>query len=241
MISKNEIKRIKLLKQKKYRNKYNLFIVEGEKSVLEFLRSNFFIAEKIYYTSSFNLEHKNLKSIKIDSATLNKISFLTKNQQVLGIFKIKRFIYSEQNKLIIALDSVQDPGNLGTIIRLCDWFGVSQIVCSLNTVDCFNPKVVQATMGSLNRVNVIYTDLNSFLNKTKKKIYATVTSGNSIYKSELKQDAVILLGNESNGISKKNLDLANSFVTIPRFGNLQETESLNVAMASAVLLSEFKR
>ncbi|CEN41190.1 Uncharacterized tRNA/rRNA methyltransferase ysgA (fragment) [Capnocytophaga canimorsus] len=129
----------------------------------------------------------------------------------------------------------------GTIIRLCDWFGVKQLVCSTETVDCFNPKVVQATMGSLTRVQVHYLPLGDFLKNTQLPVYAAVMEGENVYQTQLKTDAVLLMGNEANGISQENLSFVTSKVTIPRFGVLQQAESLNVATATAILLSEFKR
>jgi TrmH family RNA methyltransferase len=158
-----------------------------------------------------------------------------------AVFKKNKPFNSHKSDLILALDNIQDPGNLGTIIRLCDWFGVYKIVCSLDTVDCYNPKVVQATMGSLNRVELVYTDLTDYLQKTKKPIYAAIMDGENVYQSALPKNAVLLMGNEANGISKENLKLVSHKIAIPRFGDFQQTESLNVATATAILLSEFKR
>ena len=142
--------------------------------------------------------------------------------------------------LILALDDVRDPGNLGTIIRLCDWFGIEQLVCSNETVDCYNPKVVQATMGSLTRVKVLYTDLNQFIAETSLPTFGTFMDGESIYKASLPGEGVIIMGNEANGISKDIQDLVHSKIGIPRFGNLKATESLNVAAATAIILSAFR-
>ena len=134
-----------------------------------------------------------------------------------------------------------DPGNLGTIIRLCDWFGVKQLLCSKETVDCFNPKVVQATMGSLTRVNVFYIDLNHYLEETKQPVFGAFMDGENVYASNLPADGILVLGNEANGISQSIEKHVNQRISIPRFGDLQETESLNVATAGAILLSEFRR
>jgi len=136
---------------------------------------------------------------------------------------------------------VRDPGNLGTIIRLCDWFGINHLVCSLQCVDSYNPKVVQATMGSLARVNVVYTDLQEYLAKTKLPVYGTFMDGANIYKEAMPQNGIIIMGNEANGISAEAEALATHRIAIPRFGNLQQTESLNVATAAAIILSEFRR
>jgi TrmH family RNA methyltransferase len=139
------------------------------------------------------------------------------------------------------LDDVRDPGNLGTIIRLCDWYGVEQLVCSEQTVDVYNPKVVQATMGSISRVSVSYIDLEKYLKRANTTIFGTFMDGKNVYKEELPQEGILILGNEANGISEKLEKLVTNRVAIPRFGNLQQTESLNVATATAIFLSEFKR
>ena len=138
--------------------------------------------------------------------------------------------------------NVNDPGNLGTIIRLCDWFGVTDLICSTETVDCYNPKVVQASMGSLTRVNITYLDLEEFLKDVKNiPVYGTFMEGDNVYKSNLDKKGIVIFGNEANGINDKLECLISKKITIPRFGFTQETESLNVATAAAVLLSEFKR
>ncbi len=242
MLSKNKIKQIQQLKQKKFRNKYGLFVVEGVKSVTEFLENNKFELDSLFYTNKYiPTINNNEKSIEISEKELQKISFLKTHQKVLGIFKIFKTNNLKDSSLIIALDNLQDPGNLGTIIRLADWYGVSKIVCSTNTVDCFNPKVVQATMGSLNRVDVIYTNLTSFLKSTKKPIYAAIMNGKNVYQTKLQKEAVLLMGNEANGITAENLALVSYKIAIPKFGYFQKTESLNVATATAILVSEFKR
>jgi len=136
---------------------------------------------------------------------------------------------------------VRDPGNLGTIIRLCDWFGVQELVCSNATVDCYNPKVIQATMGSITRVNVSYVDLDVFLKETKTTVFGAFMDGENVYKAALPKDGILVLGNEANGISLQTEACVDKRISIPRFGELQATESLNVATATAILLSEFKR
>lgn len=139
------------------------------------------------------------------------------------------------------LDAIRDPGNLGTIIRLCDWFGIEQIICSVDTVDCYNPKVIQATMGSLSRVSVSYLNINECLQNTKLPVYGTCMDGTSIYSENLPEKGIIIMGNEANGISENIMELISHKITIPRFGKLKETESLNVATATAIVLNEFKR
>ena len=143
--------------------------------------------------------------------------------------------------LVVAVDDVRDPGNLGTIIRLCDWFGIKTLYCSEESVDVYNPKVVQATMGSIGRVNVVYGNLTQFLLKTKLPVFGTFMDGKNIYQEQLSREGIIVMGNEANGISKPIEALVSHRIAIPRFGELQATESLNVATATAIVLSEFKR
>jgi TrmH family RNA methyltransferase len=143
--------------------------------------------------------------------------------------------------LIVALDSVRDPGNLGTIMRLCDWFGIEQLICSKETVDIYNPKVVQATMGSIARVHVSYVDLNDFLTTTTLPVFGTFMNGENIYTTALPQEGIIVMGNEANGIAPELEKIIKNRLTIPRFGTIQKTESLNVATATAIVLSEFRR
>ena len=159
----------------------------------------------------------------------------------MAVFKIKEVNSNTSSGLELALDNIKDPGNMGTIIRLCDWFGISKIVCTEETVDIYNPKVVQATMGSLARVEVLYTHLTDYLKTTDKDIFGTFMEGTNIYKTELPSKGIIVMGNEANGISAEIEHLVTQKISIPRFGSLQQTESLNVATATAVILSEFKR
>jgi TrmH family RNA methyltransferase len=159
----------------------------------------------------------------------------------LAVFRIKKTEDIVQKNTIVALDNISDPGNLGTIIRLCDWFGIKDLVCSQSTVDLYNPKVVQASMGSLTRVNVSYVNLQTFLIETSLPIFGTFTDGNNVYTTKLPKDSVLLMGNEGNGISTEIANLVSKKLSIPRFGAIQSTESLNVATATAIFLSEFKR
>lgn len=238
MLSKNQIKLITSLKQKKSRLQHGLFVVEGIKGIHEFLQSNFKL-DALFTAEPFNIDAQT--ETVISEAELKRISFLKTPNKALAIFKIPKPKPIDSSKLIVALDDVRDPGNLGTIIRLCDWFGITDLVCSLETVDCFYPKVIQATMGSITRVNVTYMDLAGFLYQTENPIYGTFMDGTNIYKKELAQTGVVILGNEANGISKNIESLVTEKLSIPRFGDLQATESLNVATATAVVLSEFKR
>lgn len=238
-LSKNQLKLILSLQQKKYRNKYSLFIVEGTKVVKEFLNSSIELEQLFYVEGS---EYEGIeKSSQITEAELKKMSLLKTPNNVLALFKIPAETKPINKGLILALDNINDPGNLGTIIRLCDWFGVNQLICSETTVDCFNSKVVQASMGSLTRVNIVYTNLVSYLQNCTLPKYATLLTGENIYKSTLPTEAVLVMGNEANGISELVQNELNNSISIPRFGEVQETESLNVATATAILLSEFRR
>ena len=169
------------------------------------------------------------------------ISFLTTPQKALAVFKIPEEKSSNDNGLTVALDNLRDPGNLGTIIRLCDWFGVEELICSEGTVDCYNPKVIQATMGSVARVNIRYVDLPRYIRETQRDVYGTFMEGSNVYELNLPQEAVLVMGNEANGITQEISELLKNRLTIPRFGTVKATESLNVAMATSIFLSEFKR
>ncbi|MEL0457509.1 RNA methyltransferase [Flavobacteriaceae bacterium SZ-1-7] len=238
MLSKNQIKLITSLNQKKYRQQHGLFVAEGVKTIKELLQSNLQL-HALYTTAAFNIDAKD--EVLISEKDLKRISFLKTPNTALAIFKIPAAKPIEDNALIVALDAVRDPGNLGTIIRLCDWFGVKDLVCSNETVDCYNPKVVQATMGSITRVNISYLDLKTFLMTNKSPVFGAFMEGENVYPKQLPQNAVLVMGNEANGISKEIEEIITEKISIPQFGNLQETESLNVATATAIFLSEFRR
>ena len=237
-LSKNHIKLITSLSQKKYRQKHKLFVVEGVKVVQEFLNSSYEL--EIVFSTDTDFSSTN-KFIEVTDQELKKISSLKNPNKVLAIFKIPNQINPIMGGLILVLDSINDPGNLGTIIRLCDWFGIEQLVCSNETVDCFNSKVVQASMGSLTRVAVSYLDLKKYLQNASVPIFVADMDGLDVYKTKLPDSALLVLGNEANGISDEIKQLVTTKITIPRFGAIQQTESLNVATASAILLSEFRR
>ncbi|KUJ63335.1 RNA methyltransferase [Flavobacteriaceae bacterium CRH] len=240
MVSKNQIKLITGLHQKKQRFANQLFFAEGVKVIQELLQSNFEL-EHLYTTQN---DFENVHSAKrtlIYEQDLKKISALTTPNTCLAVFKIPSENKIIDSGLIVALDDIRDPGNLGTILRLCDWFGIKQIICSKETVDIYNPKVVQATMGSITRVNVNYVDLKTFIAQTELPIFGTFMDGENIYQSNLPQNGIIIMGNEANGISAEIEKMVTSRLTIPRFGEQQKTESLNVATATAIILSEFKR
>lgn len=239
-ISINQQKLITSLSQKKYRIKHQLFIAEGVKVVEEILNSDFKM-HSLFCTDDFvpTAPKENVFSISEDE--LKKISKLKKPNKVLALFEIPVKNNLQENGLFLALDSINDPGNLGTIIRLCDWFGVTQLVCSLKTADCYNPKVVQASMGSLTRVSIVYTDLKTYVKEAKLPIYIADTEGANVYKATLPKEAILIMGNEANGVSRLVRDLVTHEISIPRFGEINEAESLNVATATAILLGEFKR
>jgi TrmH family RNA methyltransferase len=238
MVTKNQIKIIVSLQQKKFRNQHNLFIAEGEKTIRELLNSDFEL-EQIFCTSLIFKEIDNI--VLISESELKKISALSTPNNCLAVFKIPIPKKIQEKGLILALDDIRDPGNLGTIIRLCDWFGISQLICSTETVDFYNPKVVQASMGSITRVNVNYINLEQFISKTTLPVFGTFMDGENIYKTNLAQNGIIIMGNEANGISSAIEKLVTHKLAIPRFGDLQKTESLNVATATALILSEFRR
>ncbi len=239
MISKRQIKTITSLHQKKYRKSTGLFVAEGKKVIEEFLNSNFEL--DTLFTTDENLFDTDRKITLISEAELKKISFLKTPNTSLAVFKINEVSKIDAQGLIVALDDVRDPGNLGTIIRLCDWFGVKHLLCSEATVDCYNPKVIQATMGSLTRVNVVYTDLNKYLSETNLPVFGAFMDGSNVYKTNLPTDGILVMGNEANGVSEEISKLITEKIAIPRFGEIQQTESLNVAMATGILLNEFKR
>ena len=240
MVSKNQIKLIRSLQQKKFRKLNNLFIAEGVKVIQELISANFEL-ENLYVTENIFTDVDANIRVVISDSELEKITALKSANNCLAIFKIPTNSKINSAGLQLALDDVRDPGNMGTIMRLCDWFGITDLICSTDTVDIYNPKVVQATMGSIARVNVIYTDLAEYLKNYSDPIFGTFMDGENIYKSKLPNQGIIVMGNEANGISEEIQQLCTHKIAIPRFGNLQVTESLNVATATAIILSEFKR
>jgi TrmH family RNA methyltransferase len=239
-ISKNQLKLITSLSQKKYRQKHNLFIAEGVKVINELLNSTFKI-EILFCTADFKTTISKDKIVLISENELKKVSTLKSPNKALGIFKIPEEKPIQNSKLIVALDAINDPGNLGTIIRLCDWFGVSQLICSKDTVDCYNQKVVQASMGSLTRIAIHYTHLEKYLTESNLPSFIADMNGENVYKTSLPKEGILIMGNEANGVSKEIKNLIQHKISIPRYGETQKTESLNVATATAILLSEFKR
>lgn len=237
-LSNNHQKLITSLSQKKYRQKHQLFIAEGVKVVEEFLKSSYEL-EILFSTDS---DFSSLDCfIQVSYQELKKISSLKTPNKVLALFKIPSEKKVNSSGLIVALDTVNDPGNLGTIIRLCDWFGVEQLVCSKETVDCYNTKVVQASMGSLTRVSISYLDLPEYLKMVSIPIFIADMNGVNIHETKLPTSAVLVMGNEANGISDNLKKLISNKISIPRYGDSMQVESLNVATATAILLNEFRR
>ena len=251
MLSKNQIKWVHSLELKKNRRKDGLFVAEGPKVVGDLLRAGY-VARAIFSTT----ERPNAQLITDDE--LRKLSFLQHPQEVLAVFEIplnsqfsipnreatilnSKFSTLNSN-LSLALDGVQDPGNLGTIIRIADWFGIDTIYCSEETADVYNPKVVQATMGSLAHVHIIYIDLEAFLQSVDCPIYGTLLDGQNIYQQQLSTEGIIVMGNEGNGISPAIRQLVTHKLLIPNYNTSGETaESLNVAIATAITCAEFRR
>jgi TrmH family RNA methyltransferase len=247
MISKNQIKYVHQLELKKFRKQEGLYIAEGHKVVGDLLKAGF-VPKHIFATKEWLSQNHFANTIEVSNEELTRLSLLQHPQQVLALFPIPKNTLSsrdlfQENQLSLFLDNIQDPGNLGTIIRIADWFGIDTIFCSEGTVDAWNPKVIQATMGSIARVNMIYTDSTEFFNSLPSDypIYGTFLDGQNIYAQQLSQHGVIVMGNEGNGIS----DTVRAHVThkllIPDFHNGNTADSLNVAIATAITCSEFCR
>jgi len=234
MLTKNQIKLIRSLSLKKNRQKHGLFIVEGEKLVDEVLNSNWEI-ECIYATK----EWVGTDAVIISNNDLSRISALKTPNKVLAVVKVKETTNFISGDTVLALDGVKDPGNLGTIIRLADWFGVKDIICSNDCVDYLNPKVVQSTMGSFSRVNLNYVNLvDTFNDNTDYKLYVAVLNGTPLKEVKNSDKKIIVLGSESKGISEDILELKSERITIPK-SKFSKAESLNVSIASAIILSNF--
>ena len=241
MISRNQIKFVKSLQQKKYRILNKSFVVESTKNVLEILSSSYDISY-IFATSSWINSNKISSTLEINEVTKNdlkRISGQKTASEVLAVVKMPEFQnFFDFSGVNIALDNIEDPGNFGTIIRICDWFGIKNIYCSKNSVDLYNPKVVQSTMGSISRVNVFYTDLTQMINSLDDSVmvYASVMNGHEIQDCKLSENSLIVFGNESHGISQEVLNLTNEKITIIKKGN---AESLNVSVSVGIILNKF--
>ena len=242
MLSRKLIKYIQSLSHKKFRDAHEVFLAEGPKIILEFLTSNRFKCELIcalpQWIDQLGSDVTTGVDVhSVDEIMLGRLSTLSTPNQVLGVFQKRAGDTSPDlnNKLTLMLDDIKDPGNFGSIIRTADWFGVKNLICSFGSVDCYNPKVVQGSMGSLSRVSILYTDLKEFLAKYPKiKVYAATLSGSSIYKISNFEEGIVIIGNESAGVSQDLLNIATHQVAIPRFGN---AESLNASVAVGIILS----
>ena len=244
MISKNQIKFIRQLEQKKFRHREGLFVAEGTKVVGDLLKAGY-IPHSLYATPDWIASHSVAEATEVTDDELTRLSFQQHPQQVLALFPIPEpaDLSPLTSHLSLLLDGVQDPGNLGTIIRIADWFGISNIICSEDTVDAYNPKVVQATMGSIARVNIIYTNLLELLDGLPADfpVYGTLLDGENIDTQELTPHGLIIMGNEGNGISDAVRQRVNRRLLIPDFHNGDTADSLNVAIATAITCSEFRR
>jgi TrmH family RNA methyltransferase len=245
MLSKNEIKDIRGLKDKKNRQESGLFIVEGGKSVLELIQSDFEIVNLIL-TEDFLKENE---KVIIDSSLpfeimkqseIESIGTFESNSAGLAVAKQKPNSETqiEASEIVLALDEVKDPGNLGTIIRIADWYGIKKIIASSNTTDFYNSKTISATMGSFTRISIYYTDLKEFLPKTKLPILGAFMAGDNVHALKFPASGILLMGNESNGIHQELESIVSQKINIPRFGG---AESLNVSIATAVILDNWKR
>ncbi len=245
MLSKNKAKFIKSLQDKKYRNENSLFLVEGAKSTIELLQSDFKIKE-LYCSEKFSIEHeKSLLKSKVVYETisekeLNSISSLTTNNACVAVVhqKEQTVFKANENEWVIVLDTIQDPGNLGTIIRIADWYGIFKIICSETTADFYNPKVISATMGSFTRVSLYYENIESALNKTALPIYTAHLNGDNLHQVVFPKGGFLIMGNESSGISESIMKLTTKSIKIPRYG---KAESLNVATATAIICDAIRR
>lgn len=250
MISKEKVKYIHSLKLKKIRKSENAFVAECPKVVgdlLEIIPARIIVATKEWIEQNVNNDNITYEIIEVTDEELKKVSFLQHPQQVIAVFpefKNDNLSSDIHSQLSLALDGVQDPGNLGTIIRIADWFGIQNIFCSKDTADLYNPKVIQATMGSIARVNVVYTDLLMFINTLPSDfpVYGTLLDGDNIYHKQLLDRGLIIMGNEGNGISPAIRARINHKLFIPSYPEGIETaESLNVAVATAITCNEFRR
>lgn len=245
-LSKNKLKYIRSLKDKKYRAEHNTFVAEGDKLIKDLLP--YMKCQILVATTDFleNIDTSAIEEvIDVNSSQLAQASFLQNPQHALAVFYQPEYNKDSdiKDELVLALDGIQDPGNLGTIIRMADWYGIKYIFCSQDTADVYNPKVVQATMGALARVEVHYVDLYEFLEEhTSVQIYGTFLDGDNIYEQEISPNGILVMGNEGNGIRPQIEKLITKKLFIPNYPEGNPTsESLNVAIATAIICAEFRR
>jgi TrmH family RNA methyltransferase len=241
MISKNQLKLIRQLGQKKYRKQFNQYLVQGEKNVLELLNSPLKVND-VFATQSFidnnQSSYPQTHFITADEEQLTKVSTLVSNNAAIAIIDMPTTTLPDENSLILALDGVSDPGNLGTIIRVADWYGIKHIVASTDSADPYNPKTISATMGSFVRVSVSQVELPEYLSTLNMPIYGAFLDGQSVHSTKFSGQGVLLMGSESHGIREQCAKLVSNKITIPAFGG---AESLNVAKATGIILYNFKR
>lgn len=259
MLSKNKQKYISSLEQKKQRKQEGVFVAEGFKSVGDLLREGYkaklivcteeWMRDNSITPSGENFFLKGTEYCVVTTEELRRCSFLQHPQQVLAVFHLPETAPLPnkdwyKSNLVLALDGVQDPGNMGTIIRIADWFGIHTIICSLETVDAYSPKAVQATMGSIARVNLVYCNLGEYIASLGNDVpvYGTLLDGKNIYNEPLTSGGIIVMGNEGNGITPRIRELVNHQLLIPSYpANSPTAESLNVAIATAITVAEFRR
>jgi len=237
MLTAHKIKIIQSLDKKKFRQKYNLFLVESNKIIQELSNSKYEVLE-VFSKNPSLLSLPNVEITEITEQELKKISFLQHPKDSVALCQLKSDSDTSVDGIQLVLDGIQDPGNLGTIIRLADWFGIDRIVCSEDTVDIFNPKVIQASMGSFLRVNVMYMPLIPYLQSYPHPILGTDMQGENIYKKDFPTDFSLVLGNEGNGMREDVERCLTEIISIPRFGKQKATESLNVSMATGIILGQ---
>lgn len=247
MLSKNKIKFIRSLEKKKFRSESGCFLAEGNKMIADILplfECDLLVAKASWLATQGDIHAKEL--IVAEDGDIEKASLLKTPQDVIAVFRQPNYelnIETVKTELTLVLDGIQDPGNLGTIVRLADWFGIKNVICSIDTADIYNPKTVQATMGAIARVQVFYTSLTSLIGELKDvPVYGTFLEGSNIYEQELSTNGLIVMGNEGNGISPEIEKLISHKLYIPNYPpDTESTESLNVAVATAVTCAEFRR
>ncbi|GEM74855.1 RNA methyltransferase [Vibrio sagamiensis] len=241
MISKNQLKLLRALGQKKQRKAHGLFLVQGEKNVLELVQSDLSV-QNVFATAQFLVEHQHeldgVNCIEASLDDLTKASTLVSNNSAIAVVEIPALSAPPASGLMIALDGVSDPGNLGTIIRVADWYGIKHIVASVDCADPYNPKTISATMGSFARVQVTLVDLPSYLEQAKMPVYGAFLEGQNVHKTAFSAEGILLMGSESHGIREVASTYVTDKITIPAFGG---AESLNVAMATGIILDNMLR
>jgi TrmH family RNA methyltransferase len=245
MLTKGKIKSLQNLKIKKERDKRGIFLVEGEKSVVEVLKSDFFI-EEVFATNDFIETHKDLlnakdrRAAKVEEGELEAVGSFEHNTSAVAVVKQKKRDVLPEIKtgLTLVLDDIRDPGNLGTIIRIADWYGIKQIIASVGSVDMYNNKAIAASMGSFTRIPVFYTNLFTFLKGTKLPVFGAYLEGKDVHQTTFPKDGILLIGNESNGISPELKEFVSEKITIGKFG---KAESLNASVATGILIDNWMK